>query len=944
MTEAAGTTQAKTTNYTYHSNAIDLVTTITKPSVSSGHSAVTTIGYNSDLMPVSITQAGFRPDGSSVSRTIMLGYNGRGQITSIDGPRTDVSDITTLSYHDCTSGGECGQLASITNALSHTTAFNAYDGAGRIKTMTDPWGVVTTYSYDDLGRLIEIKQTPQSGPVRTTGYSYNAIGKLASVTTPAGTVLTYAYDNAHDLISVSDNLGNAVKYKYDLSGNRIEEKVTDSGNNLVHTIQKTYDVRNNLQTINNGGSLTQLVHDAIGNLVSHTDANNHVTTNDFNALNQLTQTIDALTNPTNYSYDKQDNIVTVQSPNNGTTTYAYDDLGNLVSEISPDRGTTLYTVDAAGNVLSHADARGVTVSMTYDALNRVLTRGYPGTVEDVAYVYDNCSQGIGRLCSVQDQSGTTAYTYDPFGNVTTRIQTVLGINYTTQFAYNTDDRLTKVTYPTEHVINYTRDVLGRITAANLTVNGQTSPVISSVSYTADGLLAEQTFGNGLLETRSHDAKRRLSTWQISGLFSRTNTYDAVGNMLSRTLNSGTQNFTYDAMDRLLTDFGVGTNYTFTYDGNGNLLTADAGGVQSQCGYEFGSNRMNFLDGAPVLLDAAGNTLVQRGVTMTYNQASRLATVGNIGPFTYNAEGQRTTKPAPTGTTVFHYGMDGQLLAETTDAGSLIRVYFWAEDMPIAQIDTELTYLHADHLDTPRIGTNSSGAIVWQWNSDAFGSLLPNEDPDNNGIPTTVNLRFPGQYFDKETNLHYNYFRDYDPRIGRYLESDPIGLEGGLNTFGYVSGNPVKYYDPFGLAEFPNDFIGPLPPDGYYTSEMTQTRCGKIPPAPSHADINKNMLQARNSWNPKWFYSQVRNKGPWDYKQQGQNRKYEDFGNFNFGATGTAFGIPEIVLHRGAGMASQIADPQRKNLGNFWGKYPYGDDPNDLKQISKGKKYCECMGY
>ncbi|NBQ68345.1 MAG: hypothetical protein EBU46_05730, partial [Nitrosomonadaceae bacterium] len=130
-------------------------------------------------------------------------------------------------------------------------------------------------------------------------------------------------------------------------------------------------------------------------------------------------------------------------------------------------------------------------------------------------------------------------------------------------------------------------------------------------------------------------------------------------------------------------------------------------------------------------------------------------------------------------------------------GSLIRVYFWAEDMPIAQMDTELTYLHADHLDTPRIGTNSSGAIVWQWNSDAFGSLLPNEDPDGNGTPTTVNLRFPGQYFDKETNLRYNYFRDYDPRIGRYLESDPIGLMGGLNTFGYVGQNPLGFVDPTG---------------------------------------------------------------------------------------------------------------------------------------------------
>ncbi len=88
-------------------------------------------------------------------------------------------------------------------------------------------------------------------------------------------------------------------------------------------------------------------------------------------------------------------------------------------------------------------------------------------------------------------------------------------------------------------------------------------------------------------------------------------------------------------------------------------------------------------------------------------------------------------------------------------------------------------------------------VIWRWDSAPFGDALPAADPDGDGVPFTLNLRFPGQYFDAETGLHYNYFRDYDPVTGRYLESDPIGLRGGVNTYGYVEGNPVNWSDPTG---------------------------------------------------------------------------------------------------------------------------------------------------
>jgi len=111
-----------------------------------------------------------------------------------------------------------------------------------------------------------------------------------------------------------------------------------------------------------------------------------------------------------------------------------------------------------------------------------------------------------------------------------------------------------------------------------------------------------------------------------------------------------------------------------------------------------------------------------------------------------------------------------------------------------------TTCYADQLGTPRAITRpSDNALLWKWeNSDPFGNNAPNEDPSSLGVTTKYNLRLPGQYADAETGTYYNYFRDYDPSIGRYIESDPIGLKAGLSTYAYVSSTPLKYIDPNGL--------------------------------------------------------------------------------------------------------------------------------------------------
>ncbi len=117
---------------------------------------------------------------------------------------------------------------------------------------------------------------------------------------------------------------------------------------------------------------------------------------------------------------------------------------------------------------------------------------------------------------------------------------------------------------------------------------------------------------------------------------------------------------------------------------------------------------------------------------------------------------------------------------------------------MAMAKETIYYFHNDHLGTPQAMSDQNGRVVWKAEYEPFGQAFIDEDPDQDGLAVTCNLRFPGQYFDAETGLHYNYHRDYDPSTGRYLEADPIGLQGGMNQYAYVRNNSVNWIDPEGL--------------------------------------------------------------------------------------------------------------------------------------------------
>ena len=281
---------------------------------------------------------------------------------------------------------------------------------------------------------------------------------------------------------------------------------------------------------------------------------------------------------------------------------------------------------------------------------------------------------------------------------------------------------------------------------------------------------------------------------MSSIFSDTYDTDQVGNITQR----GSVTFDYDALNRL-DEEDDGSATTYTYDATHNRLTKVDGSTLSTT-VPTTSNKISAVGSDSYSYDAAGNITDDGTRVYVWDDAGRLKEVEisstTVGAYTYNASNQRAIKVASSVTTHYIYGAGGLLYGEYDSAGDMIREYIYLNGEPLTQINDGSpetpTYLHTDNLGTPRYGTSAAGSQVWAWDSDAFGNGTPSGS-------VTVNLRMAGQYHDAETGLFYNWNRYYNPEIGRYVSSDPIGLEGGINTFNYVEQNPLLYVDPEGLT-------------------------------------------------------------------------------------------------------------------------------------------------
>jgi RHS repeat-associated protein len=286
-------------------------------------------------------------------------------------------------------------------------------------------------------------------------------------------------------------------------------------------------------------------------------------------------------------------------------------------------------------------------------------------------------------------------------------------------------------------------------------------------------------------------------------------YNVVSNITNIKSDIISRAFGYDNLDRLTSYDQNATDFqNFVYDANGNRLNQDQENNETKVfSYALNSNILNGIEESNATdttnisyeYDKTGNIIKDDKHVYTYDSRNRLTAIDSNVTYQYNYDNKRVSKTVNGVKTYFVY--DGHMLIgeyQLNLSDDSRQEYVYLNSTPIATLNPQENYrIYADHLDTSRrVATNDEYAeIMWKWESKPFGESTAT------GI-VSLNLRFPGQYFDAETSTHYNINRDYNPVTGRYIQSDPIGFDGGVNGFGYVNGQPTTGADMYGLWCWP----------------------------------------------------------------------------------------------------------------------------------------------
>ncbi|MEW8660623.1 MAG: RHS repeat-associated core domain-containing protein [Candidatus Thiodiazotropha endolucinida] len=816
--------QGRITRYEYYDNGLLLRKT---EAAGTPQERITEYEYNVNNQLSRMRRLG---DADTQEAITSYAYNTRGLLETVTDPE---GGLTRYEYNPS------GDVTTLTDANTHAWIYN-YDAAGNRLSVTDQLQREVSYTYDDVGN----RQTSTTPRQHTTTYQYNLLDKPISETDPLTHTSRYSYDINGNLTTVIDPLVNTQRLEYDLEDRLISHR--DAAGNLTQlgygersgqgggntgsvnypgllnriefpTYLQTYDYdRRNRRTrvidhLDAGTAITTTEYDEVGNVISMTDAEDRATRYNYDNLDRLIEIIDPLTQSTHFSYDNRDNLLSVTDPNGHTTRYTYDRADRKTSEIRPGGQTISYTYDPVGNLATITDPDGRRTVNTYDEADQLASQAHyaPGATDPertVTYSYDP----NGNLAGWNDGAISATLVYDVNNHKTSEAVNYGSFSLTHSYTYDAAGNKHTYTGPDNITITYHRvnDQLNRIELPNegsITYNSYRWNQPTRITYPG-GSNRQTEYDNLLRPTRilTEDPGQ-------NPLLDHQYNYDDTGNILQKATQAKTVDYDYDLLQRL-TEAGATIQPEtgdpqveiegWQYDPNGNR-TQDNLNPGSWV-YDL-NDRLQASPVASYGYDQAGNTISKtEGGIVThyrYNAEGRLARIEDanqtlIAEYLYDPLGRRIRKQTQSEIIYFHYADEG-LVGEFDGSGNPIRLYgfqpdsIWTTD-PIYQKTAQgYAFYQNDHLGMPQRLIQRNGATVWEGEFKAFGELTTGSGMWEN------RLRFAGQYFDQESNYYYNYFRDYDPSTGRYVQEDPIGLRGGYNTYIYVHDNPLRYIDPTG---------------------------------------------------------------------------------------------------------------------------------------------------
>ena len=822
--EAVGTPVQRTTDYVWDPTpGADRLLSVTVEGLLKKAYTFNAQGRRTSVTTTNLTAAGVTNQTHTTTIAYTLSSNGMVATKTI----TPSIPTNTRSY---TYDGN-GNVTSVSNGLGQATVYGNYSALGQPQAVTTPTGDVTYLTYDARSRVATLSHT--HGGATNSGFisydansglpalivkydneqtrnTYDADFKLTSSTWtgPSGAVITTT--------NTYNALGNVTGTTKALQG---------STTPAISSYWDYDELGRVIATRGNNGQKTSLTYDLNGNVATSTDSGGRVTKFNYDALNRLTSTTNANGGVTAALHGLGDRVTQVTDPRGLVTSYAYDAFGQLWTLTSPDTGTTKYVYNAYGQRTSVTPNSGVPISYQYDALGRITSE--VGGTKTHTFTYDSCTYGQGQLCGFSDESGTTALTYNIEGRLESRVITVP--NHGTgaeNWAYDGLGRLIQQGDVNGTTVTYTwsDDQISNVSAT--LYGGQPFTIASNISYDAGRHMIGLTYGNGIQRSQTYDSDGRftgtasiLGSATIQNLGLSWDNVNRITNITNAKYSAVTQAYGYDNLDRLTSQSGP-ASLTLTYDANGNRTLQSGNSVvngtfSDAVTVDATSNRIEQRGGHMYSYDANGNRATDSygGSTASYvydafnrmSAASRNTAIsicetnGNCPTYpatttTYytNALGQRMQKFNSASYTLYGYGIDGNMDSEVNNTQGFSK-FIYLNGQPIALINNGNTYyFHNDQLGRPEELSNSSGSMV----SLDFNFAFDRSAFVNNVQP--MDLGLPGQVYDVETGNWSNGFRDYDSSDGRYLESDPIGLAGGTNTYAYVGNNPLGYADPSGL--------------------------------------------------------------------------------------------------------------------------------------------------